>query len=107
MERKSYVSLLPEKIGSSLSVENLRRDLESSHNTVKRWLKYLEAIYYHYSIRPYSTKLSNSIRHEPKIYLYDYTEITNEGFLYENIIPNHLYKTCQMPEGIGAIFDGV
>lgn len=94
-------SLLPEKVGSSLSVENLRSDLESSHNTIKRWLKYLEATYYHYSIRPYSTKLSNSIRREPKIYLYDYTEITNEGALYENMIANHLFKTCQYWTDLG------
>lgn len=88
-------TLLPSKIGSCLSVENLRLDLETSHNTAKRWLKYLEAVYYHYTIRPYSKKISNSIRREPKIYLYDYTEVTNAGALFENIVANHLFKTCQ------------
>ena len=89
-------SLLPDKIGSSLSVENLRLDLETSHNTIKRWLKYLEAVYYQYTLRPYSNKITNSIRREPKIYLYDYTEVKNAGALFENIIANHLYKTCHI-----------
>lgn len=88
-------SLLPERIGSSLSIENLRRELETSYNTCKRWLMYLEAVYYHYTIRPYSNKIANSLKKEPKIYLYDYTEIKNEGALFENMIANQLHKTCQ------------
>jgi uncharacterized protein len=91
---ETLMSLLPEKIGSGLSVENLRSDLETSHNTIKRWLNYLEAVYYHYSLRPYSKNISSSLRKEPKIYLFDYTEIENPGALYENIIANHLKKAC-------------
>ncbi len=87
-------SLLPEKVGSALSIENLRQELETSYNTIKRWLLSLEAVYYHYTIRPYSNKIANSLKKEPKIYLYDYTEIQDEGALYENIIANHLYKSC-------------
>ena len=35
--------LLPEKVGSPLSIQSLREDIEVSHDTIKRWLMYLES----------------------------------------------------------------
>lgn len=52
----------------------------------------LQMVYYHFDIRPYSKSVSRSLKKEPKIYLYDWTEIEKEGPRFENMIAGHLLK---------------
>jgi len=69
------ISLLPEKVGSPLSLQSLKEDLEVSHDTVKRWMTYLNSLYYFFEVKPYSKNLKRSLRKEGKIYLWDWSEI--------------------------------
>ncbi len=94
-------SLLPDKVGSPLSIESLREDLETSHPTVKRWMNYLESLYYTFSIKPFSQSITRSIKKEPKIYLFDWTEIENPESRFENIIACHLLKSCHYWSDVG------
>ena len=87
-------SLLPEKIGSPLSVQSLREDIEVAHDTVTRWLKYLEELYYFFTIRPWSKSVARSLKKEGKIYLFDWTEAENIGSKFENMVACHLLKAC-------------
>ena len=43
---ESLAELLPERVGSPLSVQSLSRDIEVDHKTIKRWLTALEAMYF-------------------------------------------------------------
>jgi predicted AAA+ superfamily ATPase len=88
-------ALLPDRVGSPLSIQSLREDLEVAHDTVKRWMDYLGSLYYLFTIRPWSKSLVRSIKKEPKIYLYDWTEIDNEGARFENLVAVHLKKACE------------
>ncbi len=87
-------SLLPAKVGNPLSIESLREDLEVSHDTVKRWLGYLSQLYYFFELKPWSKSVPRSLKKEGKIYLYDWTEIKEEGFKFENLLACHLLKAC-------------
>lgn len=87
-------ALLPDKVGAPLSIQSLREDIEVSHDTVKRWMNYLEHLYYHFSIRPYSKRLARSLKKEPKIYLYDWSEVGDVGSRFENLVASHLKKAC-------------
>jgi predicted AAA+ superfamily ATPase len=87
-------SLLPSKIGSPLSVQSLREDLEIAHDTVSRWLKYLNELFYFFEIKPWSKSIPRSLKKEGKIYLYDWTEIEVEGVKFENFVACHLLKAC-------------
>ena len=87
-------ALLPDKVGSPLSIQSLREDLEVSHDTVTRWMNYLESLYYHFTIRPYSKRLSRALKKEPKIFLYDWSEIDRPGARFENLVASHLLKAC-------------
>lgn len=53
-------SLLPERVGLPLSAQAMREDLEVAYTTVKRWLNYLNELYYFYSIKPYSKSLKRA-----------------------------------------------
>ena len=84
--------ILPSKAASPLSINNLREDLEVSHRAITSWLNILESFYYHFRIYPYTSRLIRSIKKEPKIYLYDWSEIENEGARFENLVASHLLK---------------
>jgi predicted AAA+ superfamily ATPase len=87
-------SLLPTKVGSPLSVQSLREDLEVAHDTVSRWLRYLNELFYFFEVKPWTKSVVRSLKKEGKIYLYDWTEIEADGPKFENLIACHLLKAC-------------
>jgi len=88
--------LLKTKIGSQLSYESLRKDLSVSFESILRWIELYEALYYCYRIRPYSNKIKNSIIKEPKLYLYDWSNLEVQGAKFENLIAGHLLKNVHL-----------
>jgi len=86
------VSILPEKVGSLLSLNSLREDLEVAHKTISLWVDVLEKFYYHFRIYPFKSTMIKSLRKEPKIYLWDWSQIENESARLENLIASHLLK---------------
>ena len=87
-------ALLPERVGSLLSLAGLREDLEVAHNTVKNWMQYLEQLFYIYYVRPYSKGLKRSLKKEPKLFLWDWSEVENKGARFENMVASALLKSC-------------
>ncbi len=86
--------LLPDRVGSLLSINSIREDLEVSHRAVSHWLNILEAFYYNFRILPFARKTVRSIKKEPKLYLWDWSEIENPAARFENLIASHLLKFC-------------
>jgi len=44
---------LPNRVGSPLSVKNIKEMLQVAHETVERWLQIFERVYYSFRISPY------------------------------------------------------
>ncbi|MEK7376750.1 MAG: AAA family ATPase, partial [Candidatus Margulisiibacteriota bacterium] len=88
------VELLPSKVGSLFSINSLSQDLLVAHKTAAKWTEILERFYFHFRIYPYQSRLVRSIRKEPKLYLWDWSEIEDESIKYENLIASHLLKFC-------------
>lgn len=86
------VSLLPDRAGNPLSINALREDLEVAYATMKLWISYLKQIYYCFDIKPYSRNITRSLKKEGKLYLWDWSEVEQEGARFENLIANHLLK---------------
>ena len=59
---------------------------------------------YCYTIRPYSKSIMRSLKKEPKLYLYDWTEIEDPPFRFENLVASHLLKTCHFWTDTGEGF---
>jgi predicted AAA+ superfamily ATPase len=90
------IDLLPERVGSLLSVNSLREDVGKAYATVRSWIGVLDALYYSFTIRPYAARLSRALRAEPKLYLFDTLAIP-EAFAskrMENQVALHLLKAC-------------
>jgi uncharacterized protein len=88
------VDLLPSRVGSLLSVNSLRQDLGVAHDTVAGWIDTLAAVYLCFRIKPWSKKVSRAIRAEPKLYLFDLTQVPESGPRMENLVALHLLKAC-------------
>jgi hypothetical protein len=91
---ETLVSMLPERIGSPLSINALREDLGVNFLTVQGWLETLQRLFFLFKIRPYAGKLSRTLRREEKAYLFDYTVIEDSGARFENVVAIHLRKIC-------------
>ena len=86
--------LLPGKTGSPLSLNSLREDVEVTHKAIVNWLDALENLYYSFRIFPFQHKRTRSLKKEPKLYLWDWSEIEDEARRLENMAASHLLKFC-------------
>jgi len=46
-----------------------------AHDTVTRWLRYLETLYYLFELKPFARSVPRSLRREGKLYLWDWSEV--------------------------------
>lgn len=93
---ESLIMLLPEKIGSPLSINSLREDLGVNFATVLNWLESIERLYYLFKIRPFAGRMVRTLRREEKLYLYDFSVIEDDGPRFENLVALHLRKLCDL-----------
>lgn len=105
LERVKEISLLavlaetlPSKVGSPLSVKSLREDLQVDHKTAERWIQILENLYYCFRIAPYGSPKIRAVKKEQKLYMYDWSLITDIGFRFENLVASQLLKYCHFLE---------
>lgn len=91
---ETLVRMLPERAGSILSVNGLREDLGLAHATVARWIEILERFYYAFRVPPYAAKIARAVKKEPKVYLWDWSEVPDAGARFENMVASHLLKFC-------------
>ncbi len=93
-EIEMMATLLPQRVGSLFSLTSVGGDLLRPITTVKRWLDYLKEVYFIFEIKPYSKRISRSLRKGGKVYLWDYGGIRDKGVRFENLIASHLLKAC-------------
>lgn len=87
--------ILPQKVGSLLSINAMREDLSVSHKAIAHRVDILERFYYHFRIHPFVASRIRSLKKEPKLYLWDWSEINrNESARLENMVAAHLLKLC-------------
>jgi len=83
---------LPALVGSPLSVNALREDLQTSHKTVERWLKILEKLYAIVRLPPFGSPLIRAVKKEQKHYHFDWSLVPAEAPRFENLVASHLLK---------------
>ncbi|MBI5883377.1 MAG: ATP-binding protein [Elusimicrobia bacterium] len=91
---EALVELLPERVGSPLSLNGLSEDLGVAFGTVRCWMETLARLYYVFELRPYAGRLARALRREGKTYLFDFSEIAAPGARFENVVALHLRKLC-------------
>ena len=85
---------LPDLVGSPLSINALRLNLQVAHETVQRWLTILENIYMIFRLYPFGAPMIRAVKKEAKHYHFDWTVINEQGIRFENFIACSLLKYC-------------
>jgi len=93
--------LLPVRIGSLFSYRSLSEDLKVGTATIQNWMEIFKKLFIVYSISPYTKKINRSLQKQPKYYLYDWSQIPDEGHQFENLVASHLWKACQLWTDLG------
>ncbi|HEX9734193.1 MAG TPA: ATP-binding protein [Thermoanaerobaculia bacterium] len=88
--------LLPERVAAPLSLNALREDLEVSHRAVTHWMDILERLYYALRLQPFTSRQVRALHKAPKAYLWDWSQVPEEGARFENLIGLHLLKFCHL-----------
>ncbi len=83
---ETLLYLLPERIGSPLSLNSLRRPLESTHGSIRLWLDALKLVYLIFSISPWTSQLSRSVLKEEKYYFWDWGMPSEPAARFENFV---------------------
>lgn len=94
--------LLPERVGSPLSIQNLAGDLRKAYNSVADWLATFERFYLTFSLPPWTRRVSRAIQKARKTYLLDYALVEDAGARFENMVALELLRTVTTMNALGA-----
>jgi len=83
---------LPDLVGSPLSLNSLREDLQVSHQSISRWMEMLENLYMVFRIYPFGAPRIRAVKKESKHYHLDWTVVSDMGSRFENLVACHLLK---------------
>lgn len=93
---------LPFTVGSPLSINSLREDLEVAFETVRNWLSVFERLYTIFRISPFGPPRIKAVKKEQKLYFWDWARVEEEGYRLENLVALHLLRFvhwCEDVEG--------
>jgi predicted AAA+ superfamily ATPase len=91
---------LPALVGSVLSLNSLREDLEVSHDSVKRWIEIFDRLFLTYRISPFGPVKIKSVKKEQKLFMMDWGLCEDTGARLENLVANHLLRFTHWCEDV-------
>lgn len=83
---------LPELVGSPLSINALREDLQISHKTGASWLDALERLYSLFRLAPFGSPRIRAVKKEQKHYHFDWSLVPDDPARFEDLVACHLLK---------------
>lgn len=89
---------LPELVGSPLSINSLREDLQIGHKTAAKWLNILERLYAIFRLSPFGSPKIKAVKKEQKHYHFDWSLVKDPSLRFENLVACHLLKWVNYEE---------
>ncbi len=86
----TLMKLLPVRVGSPLSINSLKEDMEVSYNAVRSYVNSLVLTYVIFRVHPYSKKINRGIKKENKVYFFDWSQVDDPAKRFEN------YVACEL-----------
>lgn len=80
-----FVDMLRARVGSTVSLASLARDLQISPTTLGKYLEILEALHIVFTVRPFHRNIARALLKEPKVYFFDTGLVVgDDGARFEN-----------------------
>ena len=83
---------LPDLVGSPLSINSLREDLQVSHKTVANWIAVFERLFAVFRVSPFGPPGIRAVKKAAKHYHFDWTLPPSDPQRFENLVASHLLK---------------
>ena len=90
-----------QQTGQLINYSNLANRIRVSDQTIRRWFTLMKNTYYCFSLKPWQKNVSRSLIKEPKVYLWDWSLVEDEGAKIENFVAAHLLKAVHLWTDIG------
>ena len=91
---------LPDLVGSPLSVNALREDLQIAHKTAASWLDTLERLFAIFRVLPFGAVRIRAVKQERKHYHFDWSVVRDPGPRFENLVACHLLKWVHFQQDV-------
>jgi len=98
---ETLAELIADRIGQLVSYSSLARDIGASVDSIRRWIRTLESLYYCFSVRPWHSNVTRSLRKEPKYFLWDWSRVRDRGARAENMVASALLKAVHAWSDLG------
>lgn len=83
---------LADTVGSVLSINALREDLEVSFDTAKAWLGVFERLCAVFRVAPFGSPRIRAVKKEQKLYFWDWGRVEALPARFENLVMMHLLR---------------
>jgi hypothetical protein len=83
---------LPDLVGSPLSLNALREDLQVSHRAIDGWMRVLERLYAVFRLAPLGAPRLRAVKKAQKHYHVDWSLVPDQAARFENLVATHLLK---------------
>ncbi|MCG2757060.1 MAG: DUF4143 domain-containing protein, partial [Desulfobacteraceae bacterium] len=97
----SLFSILPSRVGSPVSINNLAMSIGTSFQTVNEWLMVFDKFFLTFSVSPWTSKISRAIKKEKKFYMMNPSIVEDKGSRMENIVAIELLRAVQLWTDMG------
>jgi predicted AAA+ superfamily ATPase len=98
------VELLRTRVGSPLSYQGLAEDIGVAPNTVRKYLKVLEALYVVFRVYPHHRSIARALAQQPKLYFFDTGLVAGDpGARLENHVAVALFAAAATAEDTDGI----
>lgn len=85
--------LLEYQSGGIINRAAIAQKLQVSIPTIGRWLEVLRQFYFAFTLQPWTKNIPHSLVKEPKVYLNDWSFVSDPGARFENFVACHLKKS--------------
>ena len=93
--------LIAQRAGGLVNYSNLAADAGIAADTAQRWVTMLESLFYCFRLRPWHRAVPKSLRKQPKLFLWDWSLVSDPGARAENLVAAHLLKAAHAWTDVG------
>lgn len=91
---------LPDLVGSPLSINAVREDLQVSHKTVEGWMSVFERLYAVFRLPPFGAPRLRAVKKAQKHYHFDWSLVPADPLRFENLVASHLLKWVHFQQDV-------
>ena len=101
----NLIQQLKSQVKHQVKYNTLADNFNVKEEKIKNWISLLENLYYCFSIQPWYRSKAKTLKSNPKIYLWDWAELSDQAARFENLVAIHLKKAIEFWNDNGGKYE--